>query len=216
MTATLIAIWLAALASPGPDLLLVLKTGWSAGRRAALAAACGIVSGIALWVAAALAGLAALLAVYPAVDIGLRIAGGLVLLWIGVGGLRAWWRGRGSGKAGASSSPTASEVPARDSRGWFTAGLLTNATNPKALVFFGAILAPLLPADVTVGWAAGTFAMMTAIALAWFCALAVAATLGPVRRAVLRAWSVLEAGISAIFAALGLGMLGSVVAAVAR
>ena len=58
----------------------------------------------------------------------------------------------------------------------FAAGLATNLSNPKALVFFGALLTPLLDAGAGPGRgvlaAAGVMAGMVAVALAWFLTVA--------------------------------------------
>ena len=71
--AALYGIWVIAVISPGPDLVVVLHRSL-VGRRHGVATAVGVVSGIAIWLAAAFAGLAALVRVYPQIMTGLQVA----------------------------------------------------------------------------------------------------------------------------------------------
>uniref|UniRef100_UPI0018915ECA LysE family transporter n=1 Tax=Dietzia sp. SYD-A1 TaxID=2780141 RepID=UPI0018915ECA len=88
--AALYGVWVIAVISPGPDLVVVLHRSL-AGRRHGVATAAGVVTGIAIWLAAAFAGLAALVRVYPQVMTGMQVAGGLLLASLGALGLRGWW-----------------------------------------------------------------------------------------------------------------------------
>lgn len=83
--------------SPGPDVVVVLQRSLS-GRRHGVATAAGIVAGISVWLAAAFAGLAALVRVYPQVMTVMQVAGGLLLATLGALGLRGWWRARAAGQ----------------------------------------------------------------------------------------------------------------------
>ena len=55
-------------------------------------------------------------------------------------------------------------------------GLLTNLANPKALVFFGAVLTPFLSGEVSVAASVAIVAGMIAVAFAWFGGLALIAS----------------------------------------
>lgn len=185
--AALFGVWAIAVVSPGPDLVVVLQRAL-AGRRQGIATAAGVVSGIAVWLVAAFAGLAAVVRVYPALMTGLQVAGGVLLAWLGGLALRGWWRSRsaregaagGAGAVGGAGGVDAAEPPSRAGArlpgGDYARGLATNLANPKALVFFGAVLAPFLSGEVSAGASIALVAAMIAVALAWFCGLAVAAS----------------------------------------
>ncbi|WP_407335405.1 LysE family translocator [Dietzia kunjamensis] len=182
----LFGVWAIAVVSPGPDVVVVLQRAL-AGRRQGLATALGIVTGLTVWLAAAFAGVATLVRVYPQVMTGLQVAGGLLLATLGVLGLRGWWRSR---RATPPSDPLPEigiRYPDSDSgsrigvadlvpRADFTRGLVTNLANPKALVFFGAVLTPFLREEVSPAWSVALVAGMIAVALAWFGGLALLAS----------------------------------------
>ncbi|MDJ0423708.1 MULTISPECIES: LysE family translocator [Dietzia] len=199
----LFGVWAIAVVSPGPDVVVVLQRAL-AGRRQGLATALGIVTGLTVWLAAAFAGVATLVRVYPQVMTGLQVAGGLLLATLGVLGLRGWWRSRRATPPPATAAPTTTAAPATappsdpllaigirypdsDSgsrfrvadlvpRADFTRGLVTNLANPKALVFFGAVLTPFLREEVSPAWSVALVAGMIAVALAWFGGLALVAS----------------------------------------
>ncbi|WP_096906316.1 LysE family translocator [Dietzia sp. WMMA184] len=199
----LFGVWAIAVVSPGPDVVVVLQRAL-AGRRQGLATALGIVTGLTVWLAAAFAGVATLVRVYPQVMTGLQVAGGLLLATLGVLGLRGWWRSRRATPPPATAAPTTAapattappsdpllgigiRYPDSDSgsrigvadlvpRADFTRGLVTNLANPKALVFFGAVLTPFLREEVSPAWSVALVAGMIAVALAWFGGLALLAS----------------------------------------
>jgi RhtB (resistance to homoserine/threonine) family protein len=152
-------------ATPGPDTAVVVRSALRTGSRDALLAAAGTCSGLIVWGALAALGVAALLAASAALFTAVKLAGAAYLLWLGVQAIR-----------GAGSAPPV-EPAARPARGAFTAGLLTNLLNPKAALFFTALLPQFIaPQDP----ALAVSALMTAIAsLASFAWLAVYALLVP-------------------------------------
>jgi threonine efflux protein len=201
--AALYGIWVIAVISPGPDLVVVLHRSL-VGRRHGVATAVGVVTGIAVWLAAAFAGLAALVRVYPQLMTGLQVAGGLLLASLGVLGLRGWWRAR----SGADpDEPSADEpdpnLPGAD----FARGLATNLANPKALVFFGAVLTPFLSGEVPPGQSVVLVAGMITVALVWFCTLAVAASHRRVNERVGRVLPTVDVIVSVLFVAVGVAFV---------
>lgn len=166
----LFAVWVVAVISPGPDVVVVLQRSL-AGRRQGVATAVGIVAGLSVWLVAAFAGVAALVRVYPQFMVALQVTGGLLLATLGVLGLRGWWRSRAIPSA-PPAPPALDLLPRAD----FMRGLLTNLANPKALVFFGAVLTPFLSGEVSVVASVGIVAGLIAVALAWFGGLAVVAS----------------------------------------
>nr|WP_306238103.1 LysE family translocator [Ornithinimicrobium sp. HY1745] len=120
---------LVALAVPGPDLVLVVASA-TRGVREGASTAAGIVTGLMLHALLAVAGATALLVSAPGALTVVQLFGAGVLLWMGTSMLRAS-RSPGSGDPDATG---------HRSRGGYARGLATNATNPKALLFFAAVL----------------------------------------------------------------------------
>lgn len=129
--ALFVAAALALNLTPGPDMVFVLATGASRGRRAGVFAALGIGAGCLLHVALAALGLSALLATSALAFSIVKWLGAAYLVWMGVGMLRA----RPAAAAAAPSTP----ANGSDSR-VFWQGALTNALNPKVALFFLAFL----------------------------------------------------------------------------
>lgn len=215
---TLLGIWAVSVIAPGPDVAMVLQRSL-VGRRHGLYAALGVVTGITIWVAAAFSGIAALVQVHPGIMTILQVAGGLLLILLGVIGVRGFLRERRAARMRAGTPvPAATEAaggvdatgarPAPDrgtggDRADYLRGLATNLSNPKALVFFGAIITPFLARGIAVVTAVGVVAAMSAIALVWFCALAVTASHPRVLRRIDGALPWLDLGVAVLFLVLG-------------
>ncbi|WP_247653056.1 LysE family translocator [Ideonella aquatica] len=165
------------LALPGPGTFALLTSTAKGGFRAGAAATFGIIAGdqVLLWLA--VAGVAALMAAYPAVFDAVRWAGAAYLAWIGLKLLTA--------KDGESASPVRIEP-----HHYFRQALLITLLNPKAIVFYMAFF-PLFidPAQhrglPTFAAMAITIAVITAIYCLLLCAFAqaVAAQVRAHRRA---------------------------------
>lgn len=124
---------------PGPDMILLLHTGASQGRGAALATALGLAIARACHVALAAMGLATLFKVAPWTFDVVRIAGAAYLLWMGVHLF----------KPGALAVlPSTGEQPRAVSlRSAIQRGVLTNLLNPKALLFCSVLLPQFIVPD---------------------------------------------------------------------
>lgn len=125
--------------TPGPNMAWLTLTGASVGKRAALSATAGIALGMTIVAAIAAFGLAGLAQASPHLFALLRYAGAAYLFWL------AWeaWQGKGEVSPGHAHNGSAR---------WFRHGLLLNLLNPKAALFFVAILpsyvdnmAPVMP-----------------------------------------------------------------------
>ena len=115
---------------PGPAVLFVVGTALRSGFRSGLGAGLGILSGNALWFLASALGLGLLVVQAAPVFTALKWLGAAYLVWLGIGALRAR-RGPGApAEVGADRAPLAA---------WRTA-LLVQLGNPKAIVFFSALL----------------------------------------------------------------------------
>jgi threonine/homoserine/homoserine lactone efflux protein len=113
--------------TPGPNMAYLSLVSLRNGRRAGLATVAGVTLGLAVYLAAAVAGLAEIAVAQPIVFAVLRWAGVVYLLWLAV----QTWRGDEAGPEGAVASPTGRLI---------ARGFLTNLLNPKAAIFYLAIL----------------------------------------------------------------------------
>ena len=115
--------------TPGPNMAYLAVLSASKGRRAGFAATLGVALGLlSIGIAAAL-GLTAVIASSHLLYQGLRWAGVMYLLWL------AWegWRGE------AETSPGKAEAKPVTSR-FLLRGFVTNVLNPKAGIFYVAVL----------------------------------------------------------------------------
>lgn len=142
---------------PGPDLAVVTRRALVAGAGDALRTVGGIVTGLLLWGALAVAGLAAVLAASPAAYLAVKLLGAGYLVFLGA---QALWRHR----------PTATVVaPGTERAGgpWRT-GLVSNVLNPKIAVFYTGLLPTLAPPGLPAGWAMTLLVLLHAtLTLAW-------------------------------------------------
>lgn len=129
--------------SPGPNLVAISGASMSSGRSAGMATAAGVALGVGIWALLAVFGVSLLFEALPSLFLGLKLAGAGFLCWLGVQSLRAALNGnRGSLSA---------NMVQQSIGGAFRNGFLVLMTNPKAPVFFGAILTSYLPLGAP-GW----------------------------------------------------------------
>lgn len=153
--AALLGIVLLAMASPGPDMILVARYALR-GPAPAFACIAGIVTGIAAHLTFALTGLATLAATAPALLEVVRWAGAAWLAWLGISALRS----RG-GFRFADPGIEAGPHP-------FVAGAVSNLLNVKVLLMMGALFTELLdPASDLSVRLLGAGLLVVEVALVW-------------------------------------------------
>lgn len=118
---------------PGPDMLLLLQTAVTQGRGRALAVAVGLGLARGAHVVLAAVGLATLLRTAPWAFEIVRLVGAAYLVWLGI----KIWLARSSMNEDATA---ASDSKTSLCRAAVWRGLLTNITNPKALLFCSILL----------------------------------------------------------------------------
>ena len=125
--------------APGPDNILVVSLGLARGRRAAVLAAWGMVSGVLVHTTAAALGISAILATSELAFRVIQYAGAAYLAYL------AWRiiRERGGGPAG-----TADQAP-QGAWALYRRGFLMNVLNPKVALFFLAFLPQFIDRDHT-------------------------------------------------------------------
>ena len=199
----LFAFWGAfglALLSPGPNFAVLLNTGLREGRLIALQVAAGFAIGEAFWGAAAVFGVAALVATHPALATLLRVGGGLYLLYLGLAALRsALTRHQGPAVA-------VKPVPAAPGRG-VRRGLGLMLFNAKAGVFWLSLTSLIIGADAPLGVGLAAILGAVLMSLGWHTALALAFSGAAINRVYARVRRGLEATLGVVLAGLGLRML---------
>jgi threonine/homoserine/homoserine lactone efflux protein len=132
-----IVILAAAAAIPGPDVAAIVGTGLSGGLSRAFSLVIGLILGHAVWLAAAVTGLAALAQALGGTFVVIKAVAVAYLLYL------AWklWQ------APAAAPIQEEQALAAPSRAGILTGLLVSLSNPKALVFFGAVVPSILPIE---------------------------------------------------------------------
>lgn len=207
----LLAVWIAAIASPGPDLLQIIRLG-AKSRISGVWGALGIMTGNALWICGSLLGLSALINAYPGVLTVLQLLGGAYLLWMGVNATRGGLatrrqaavpvtpRADAAADADAGSGAASASAP----RAW-RLGLTTNLANPKAILFFGAVFTQFVRPEMGAGWAAVIAVVLILTGVAWFVGFALAVRLLAAK--LVRNAAAIDIVTGVIFVALALFML---------
>lgn len=197
MLAALTTIWLlhvAALVTPGANVLLVSQLAAGERARSAVFAALGVTLGAAMWSSAAVLGVNALFTAFPRMRLALQIAGACYLLWVAS---RLWRSGAGLDERRRSITAAAA----------FRLGLLTNATNPKSALFFGSVFSAALPAQPGTLLLASAVSMVVLNALCWHLLLAFLFSRSRIRAAYAAQRRLLNRAAGGVAGALGLGLL---------
>lgn len=120
--------------TPGPANVFSVATGMERGKAAALLGVVGMNAATLVWFCAAALGLGALVAAFPQVFKVVAIGGALYVAWLGIKALRG---------AFANESQPKVIVVQRE-RSAILNGFMVQIANPKAILFFTAVLPPFL------------------------------------------------------------------------
>lgn len=119
--------------TPGPANIFAIATGMQRGKAQALIGVAGLNTATLVWFGGAALGLGALVAAFPRAFHLVAIAGGLYVAWLGV---KSIWSGI-KGEGGPAEAPDVHR-----NRSAFLDGFSVQLANPKALLFFTAVLPP--------------------------------------------------------------------------
>ncbi|WP_282091198.1 LysE family translocator [Epibacterium ulvae] len=126
---------LAAIISPGPAFLIVVKNTLSGGREAGIATGLGLSVVASVWVSAALLGLDAVFKLFPWAYVVVKTIGALYLLYVAY----ATWQ--------SARKPVVDH--AKPMNHAFRQGLMVNALNPKSVLFAAAVLVVIFPSNMS-------------------------------------------------------------------
>lgn len=197
---TVAAVHLVALMSPGPDFFFVSQTAMSRSRKEAMMGVFGITLGVLVWAAVALMGLHLLLQKMAWLHQIITVGGGLYLCWMGWQLLKS---ARAKKAPGENNKPV--ELPKRGKT--FMRGLLTNLSNPKAVIYFGSIFSLFVGDNVGNGERWGLFAMISIETLAWFSVVVMVFALPVMRRGYQRLAKWIDGVAGALFAGIGIHLI---------
>lgn len=183
----------AAIASPGPAMMVAIQTTLSNGRLAGTALGIGLGLMASIWTLVALLGLNAVFDLFPWAYVACKFAGAAYLMIIA---FKTWKNA--TGKMASNTMPA--------SRG-FRQGFLINLLNPKSVLFAAAVLIVVFPADMTAIDNAIVVANQLAIEWLFYSTLAFSMSSRVVRECYLRARVYLDRTASVVLGALGLRLL---------
>ena len=123
--------------TPGPNMLYLVSRSITQGRAAGLISLLGVAAGFLVYLAAAVAGIAAVFAQVPVAYTALKLAGACYLLYL------AWQAVRPAGTAVFAPK----ELPADGPRRLFVMGMVTNLLNPKIAVLYVSLLPQFIDPD---------------------------------------------------------------------
>jgi len=183
----------AAIISPGPALLVAIRTTLSSGRGSGIAIGLGLGLMAATWTFMALIGLETIFLLFPLAYAGVKVVGALYLMYI------AWkmWAG--------SRDPV--ETQGRPAKRAFRRGFLINLLNPKSVLFSAAVLVVVFPANMNAAENAIVVLNHLLIEFTFYTCLAFAMSTTAVSDRYFKAKTYLDRGVSIILGTLGVKIL---------
>lgn len=154
-------VHLFAVASPGPDLAVVIKQSLQQGRHAAIVTSIGVGTGILVHVAYSLLGISIVIKTTPWLFELLIYGAALYLFYIGISALR-------SGPTVAPMSEAVDTPVSRSIIRNFSLGFITNGLNPKATLFFLSVFTVLIAPDTAITTKAFYGVYMAIATACWF------------------------------------------------
>lgn len=200
IAAILAALLLGAI-SPGPSFVIVARNAIGLSRRDGLATALGMGAGGVFFSGIALVGLYSVLAAISWLYMGLKIAGGLYLIYLA----SKIWR-----SAAHPLTVTASQTDQQGNlRKSFWLGLSTQLSNPKTAIWYGSIFAALLPQHPPLWCYAVLPPLVFAIEAGWYTVVALCFSSKRPRELYLKAKAGIDRIAAGAVAALGLRLVFS-------
>lgn len=170
-----------AVVAPGPDFAVTIRQSVRFGRWVGICTALGIGAGISVHVLYTLLGVGALMHTTPWLLTTAKVMGGAYILYLGVSLLRS--QPKSTLESEQSSGQTAArQTPFKA----FVTGFLTNATNPKATLFFLAIFTTLISATTPLQIQAMYGVWMCFVNALWFVIVALFFSSARVREVFMR------------------------------
>ena len=185
--------------APGPNLLAVAGAALASGRRPAFFLALGVACAVMVWVSVCVLGLATVLAVYPQLLVGMKLAGGLYLLYLALKAARV--------AASGAAAKLVADKHTISAAAAFRRGALINLTNPKSALMWTAVATFMFGAGLAASEVMAFAPIGSATAFAVYAVYAFVFSTGPARAFYARAAKLFEGLFAAAFGALGAALL---------
>lgn len=149
--ATFLGVMMVMAITPGPANVFSVANGVQRGKAGALLGVVGMNAATLVWFGAAALGLGAMVTAFPQVFRLISIGGALYVAWLGINALRGAFR--------TAADPEAPTV--RMGRSALVDGFMVQIANPKAVLFFTAVLPPFLDVNRPAAPQLALFALAT-------------------------------------------------------
>ena len=179
--------------TPGASLAVVPRHTLRGSARAGVSAGLAHAAGIGVYAAATVAGLAVVLRGFPQLEIAIRLAGSLFLLWLALGSWRAAARPAPEPDAQAGANAV------RD-------GFLIAFLNPKVALFFLALFSQFVSAEMAMAARVQVAATAVVIDAAWYSLVALLLARGPMLAALRRHHDKVERTTAGVLALIAVGV----------
>ena len=189
--------------SPGPSFVVVVRTAVALSRRDGMAAALGMGVGGMVFAGLALLGLTALLAQVEWLYLGLKVLGGLYLIYLAT----RLWRGAREPIQLTEAAGQRPDAPRKTRWRSFALGLTTQLSNPKTAIFYASVFAALLPAKTDLETAGFLLPVIFLIETGWYAIVAWALSSERPRRAYLRWKAKIDRLAGTVMALLGIRLI---------
>lgn len=174
---SLAIVHLLAVIAPGPDFAVAVRQSVRFGRKAGIYTSLGIGAGISVHVLYTLIGVGALLHTTPWLMTAAKWLGAAYIFYLGIKFLRSKPSAGGEATTDAPSDAV-QQTPSQA----FVIGFMTNATNPKATLFFLAVFTTLVSAKTPLPVQMLYGLWMCLVNAAWFVLVSVALSTTAVRQ----------------------------------
>lgn len=186
-----------AVISPGADFAMVTRSSYAFGRRAGLAAAMGIALGVQVHVLYTVLGIAVIISQSPALFLAMKVLGAGYLIYLGYKSLTNTTRISLDGTSASQLGVLAA----------FRSGLLTNALNPKTMLFVVSAYTQVVQPGSSLAVNFGYGAFMSLAHWLWFSLVAVFFSSVVLRRAMLERQRLVDRVIGVALIGLGLAVV---------
>ncbi|KJK18258.1 LysE family transporter [Pseudomonas sp. BIGb0427] len=186
-----------AVISPGADFAMVTRSSYAFGRRAGLAAAMGIALGVQVHVLYTVLGIAVIISQSPALFLAMKVLGAGYLIYLGYKSLTNTTRISLDGTSASQLGVLAA----------FRSGFLTNALNPKTMLFVVSAYTQVVQPGSSLAVNFGYGAFMSLAHWLWFSLVAVFFSSVVLRRAMLERQRLVDRVIGVALIGLGLAVV---------
>ncbi|MBZ7124068.1 LysE family transporter [Klebsiella grimontii] len=197
----LAAVLIMGVISPGPSFIYVARNAVARSRTHGLVTALGTGAGAAIFSIMAMLGLQKVLTAMPEMFIGLKVAGGLYLLWLGY----KIYRGAAQPMDFAAGGMAAEHSLLKT----FRDGLYTQLSNPKTALVFASIFTALLPERIPLAFYYIVPLMSFVIDVSWYSLVALVLSSARPRGVYLRMKRKIDIVTATVLGALGLRLIAT-------